>query len=511
MIEVAHVSKFYCKRSVLQHASCSIPRGSFALLVGQNGAGKSTLLRMMAGVEFPDCGRIAICGYAEPVRNLRARRSLAYLPQSPQFHPRFTCAQLVVFYARLRGVSASLALDELDCFGLAAEQRMPTAELSGGMRQRLGIAILCASQAPVLLIDEPALSLDQYWRQVLIKRLRAEADAGKSILVTSHLLAEWENAADMILECRDEAIQSIYNRTNLKHSAASALLTESYAECSHIESAKECAKDALSLSSQSARSFLGLMRREVRSALFDRHLQVFSALALAGGVGTTWFGATIEVVIGLTLQGVLYFVPVFALLLGISSAHAESMEWPTLLSQPFKRSFLPLAKFVTNAVILMLALLLFLLPSVVNGIPVGMIAAVIMSGSALAFMFLALGLCCGVRLRDRARALMGGLLSWLALYLAFDAVALALAHLPVVWTSPDVWTALLMANPVDALRIHSLFTLEGLTPEDAAASPLSSWWLAHTGHWLATITILWSAVLIAAATKVLPARDNSRN
>jgi len=92
---------------------------------------------------------------------------------------------------------------------------MRAGELSGGMRQRLGLALLLLPDAPVLLLDEPGLSLDPAWRKRLQDTLKFEAERGKTILLTTHLVAEWNNVAHRCLLCRDGAIERELDPGNL--------------------------------------------------------------------------------------------------------------------------------------------------------------------------------------------------------------------------------------------------------------------------------------------------------
>ena len=105
----------------------------------------------------------------------------------------------------------------LDLAGLRDFERIRTGELSGGMRQRLGLALLLLPDAPVFLLDEPGLSLDPGWRKRLQETLRFEAERGKTVLVTTHLIAEWNNVAHRCLLCRDGIIERELDPTNLPH------------------------------------------------------------------------------------------------------------------------------------------------------------------------------------------------------------------------------------------------------------------------------------------------------
>jgi ABC-type multidrug transport system ATPase subunit len=187
------------------------------LLVGANGAGKSTTIKVLAGLIRPQGGSAHINRIDIVDQRIAAQRSLAYLPQRPSFHPRMTCAEILRFYARLRAVAASRYEAVLDLAGLREFERVRTSALSGGTRQRLGLALLLLPDAPVLLLDEPGLSLDPGWRQRLQDTLRFEAERGKTVLVTTHLVREWNNVAHRCLLCRDGKIERELDPTNLPH------------------------------------------------------------------------------------------------------------------------------------------------------------------------------------------------------------------------------------------------------------------------------------------------------
>jgi Cu-processing system ATP-binding protein len=103
----------------------------------------------------------------------------------------------------------------LQLTGLGNVARVRTEKLSGGMRQLLGVAFLLLADAPVLLLDEPGLSLDPGWRKWLQQKLRFEAERGKTILITTHLIAEWNDVAHRCLLCRDGIIERELDPQNL--------------------------------------------------------------------------------------------------------------------------------------------------------------------------------------------------------------------------------------------------------------------------------------------------------
>src|SRR6476619_82794 len=206
MITIDQLTKSYGRKAVLRGISFEATRGEVTLMVGPNGAGKSTTVKVLAGLTRPDSGIVRVNGFNIVQNRICAQHSLAYLPQRPNFHPKLTCLEVLRFYARLRGVPESRCHAMLNLTGLGDLAGEQTERLSGGMRQRLGIAYLLLADAQVLLLDEPGLSLDPGWRKRLQETLQFEAQRGKTVLVTTHLIADWNNAADRCLLCRDGVV-----------------------------------------------------------------------------------------------------------------------------------------------------------------------------------------------------------------------------------------------------------------------------------------------------------------
>ena len=203
MIIAEHLSKSYGRgRPVLEDLSLSAPPGEVTLLVGANGVGKTTTLRLLSGLARPDGGDAFIGGFSLCNARPQAQQQLSYLPQGVAFHPQLTCQAVLEFYAGLRGITESQArvAKLLRMVGLESEAKKRTHALSGGLRQRLGLAVLLLPDAPVLMLDEPGLSLDPEWRGRLKEVLQSEARRGKAVLVATHLLAEWEGEAGRALQ-----------------------------------------------------------------------------------------------------------------------------------------------------------------------------------------------------------------------------------------------------------------------------------------------------------------------
>jgi ABC-type multidrug transport system ATPase subunit len=198
VITAHQIVKSYGKRRILRGLDLAAEPGTVTLLVGANGAGKTTALRVLAGLSDAEAGTVLVNGHDLRRSRRHALANLSFLPQAPRFHPRLTTLQCAEFYARLRGrePAGAAAAAALDAWGVLEHADVPTGKLSGGLRQRLALAIFALAAAPVLLLDEPGLSLDPEWRRSLQDFLAQQAAAGATILLATHLLGEWEGQAD---------------------------------------------------------------------------------------------------------------------------------------------------------------------------------------------------------------------------------------------------------------------------------------------------------------------------
>jgi ABC-2 type transport system ATP-binding protein len=198
-IVVEHVSKWYGDIVAVSDVSFGVAPGVTALL-GPNGAGKSTVLKMLAGLLAPSNGSIRIQG--EPARGRPdAYRRLGLVPEQEQLYPHLSGREFV----RLNAI-----LQKLPDPGAAAERAIATVEMgeaagrrvggySKGMRQRIKVAAALVHDPDVLLMDEPLNGTDPVQRAHLIALIRRLGAAGKTLLVSSHVLVEVERFAENIL------------------------------------------------------------------------------------------------------------------------------------------------------------------------------------------------------------------------------------------------------------------------------------------------------------------------
>ena len=197
-LEAQAVVKRFGRVIAVDRVDLSIRPGETVVLWGPNGAGKTTLLRCVLGV-VPCDGTITVCGHDVRRDGKAARRLMGYVPQEIRLPGHQTVSETVTFVARLRRVSPVAALAGLGRGGLEglAEQRVQT--LSGGMKQRLALALALISDPPVLLLDEPTSNLDLAARRELMEQLEQLNAQGKTLVVCSHHAAEVWRIADRVV------------------------------------------------------------------------------------------------------------------------------------------------------------------------------------------------------------------------------------------------------------------------------------------------------------------------
>jgi Cu-processing system ATP-binding protein len=206
-IALDSVSKRYGGREVVHGITLTVPAGESLALVGPNGAGKTTLMKMILGVTRPSAGRVRLHG-VDPCASFCAasRSSIGYLPENVAFNGAMTGAELLAFYARLKGEAVSVCERLLARVGLseAASRRVRT--YSKGMRQRLGLAQALLGRPRLLVLDEPTSGLDPTLREHFYRILAEQHSAGTTALISSHALTEIEGRVDRIAIVKDGSL-----------------------------------------------------------------------------------------------------------------------------------------------------------------------------------------------------------------------------------------------------------------------------------------------------------------
>jgi len=191
--------KRYGRTVALDGLDLAVPSGTVYGFLGPNGAGKTTTLRILTGLIHADAGSVELLG--EPFGRGRRRRlfQVGALIESPSFYPFLSGRENLRAVAATGAPTARGRVDELlSIVGLAERARDRVSTYSLGMKQRLGIAAALLSDPRLLLLDEPANGLDPAGIVGMRDTLRGLASAGKTVLVSSHILGEVQQLADMV-------------------------------------------------------------------------------------------------------------------------------------------------------------------------------------------------------------------------------------------------------------------------------------------------------------------------
>ena len=196
LVEIDGATLRYGALTALSGLDLRLEPGEVLGLLGHNGAGKTTTIKLVLGLLAPSEGRVRVLGH--DARSLEARRQLGYLPENVTFYPQLSGAETLRHFARLKGVAPAEAARLLEQVGLghAARRRLKT--YSKGMRQRAALLAALVHGPELLFLDEPTSGLDPAARAEVHKMLRELKDAGATVFLTTHDMAEAEDLCDRI-------------------------------------------------------------------------------------------------------------------------------------------------------------------------------------------------------------------------------------------------------------------------------------------------------------------------
>ena len=195
ILQIMKVSKRFGELDILRAVDLTIAAGRVVAIVGPNGAGKTTLIKSVLGLTRPDTGRITLRG-TDVLGANAYRANIGYMPQIAHFPENLTGAELIAMLKDLRGPAAQLDTELIECFGIEEALEKPLRVLSGGTRQKVNAAMAFLFSPEVLILDEPTAGLDPLSSSVLKDKILVERGAGKTIMVTSHIMNELEELAD---------------------------------------------------------------------------------------------------------------------------------------------------------------------------------------------------------------------------------------------------------------------------------------------------------------------------
>jgi ABC-2 type transport system ATP-binding protein len=204
MIEVVDLVYEYPTQRALDGVSLKVMPQTITALVGPNGAGKTTLLRCLAALEVPYSGHVLVGGLDTATSPREIHAKLGYLPDFFGLYDELSVRRSLVYAAQAHGIARETADGAAERaaarVGLSDRLQQSAGELSRGLRQRLAIGQTIVHEPSVLLLDEPAAGLDPQARRDLSALLVSLKDAGMTLLVSSHILAELEDyCSEMII------------------------------------------------------------------------------------------------------------------------------------------------------------------------------------------------------------------------------------------------------------------------------------------------------------------------
>jgi ABC-2 type transport system ATP-binding protein len=194
LVNATNLKKHFGENAAVDGVSLEIPAGEIYGLVGADGAGKTTTMRLLVGALKADLGQATICGYDIDKQTEQARSQFGYLSQRFSMYEDLTVLENIRFFAEVRGLKADewlpRSLEILDFVGLEKFKERRAGQLSGGMKQKLGLASALVTRPKVLLLDEPTTGVDPVTRQDFWQLVIRLATQGVSVIISTPYMDE---------------------------------------------------------------------------------------------------------------------------------------------------------------------------------------------------------------------------------------------------------------------------------------------------------------------------------
>jgi len=196
-VHVENLTVVRGKVTAVDHVTLSVPTGQVTGLLGPSGCGKTTLMRSIVGVQVVTAGSITVLGLEAGAPELRSR--VAYVTQAPSVYGDLTVRGNLRYFATILGADESDVDRAIEAVDLREEANTLVTKLSGGQRSRVSLATALLDEPEVLVLDEPTVGLDPVLRRDLWELFHSLADAGATLLVSSHVMDEATRCQRLLL------------------------------------------------------------------------------------------------------------------------------------------------------------------------------------------------------------------------------------------------------------------------------------------------------------------------
>lgn len=229
MITIRNLRKRYGSLEVLQGIDVNIQPGKVTGIVGPNAAGKTTLIKSILGLTRADSGKIEVDG-VRVNGDETYRRKIGYMPQTAHFPSNLTGGELLAMLRDIRPDATDVDEDLIRGFGLGLELTKKLNNLSGGTKQKINAVAAFMFRPELLILDEPTAGLDPKSSSVLKDKILADRRAGRTFIITSHVMSELEELADEVIFLSDGRVRFSGSVNQIKTLTRQANLERAVAE-----------------------------------------------------------------------------------------------------------------------------------------------------------------------------------------------------------------------------------------------------------------------------------------
>jgi ABC-2 type transport system ATP-binding protein len=197
VIDIRNVHVERGGKHILKDITCGVPKGQIVGLIGPSGSGKTTLMRTIIGAQRIKSGTVLIMDEFAGDPSLRAH--IGYMAQGNGVYANLSVMENLRYFARLLGVNRAGCEQVLRLVELEPQRTQTVATLSGGQQARVSLAVALLGTPPLLVLDEPTVGLDPLLRQNLWRLFAQLAEAGSTLLISSHVMDEAERCHELLL------------------------------------------------------------------------------------------------------------------------------------------------------------------------------------------------------------------------------------------------------------------------------------------------------------------------